>query len=85
MRKIKAFGDANCPKCKKMRPILDELYAEGFDIEFFPIDGNEELFFQEEIESYPTLKFYDSSGRIYHRTVGVVEKQRVIDIYKRVI
>lgn len=85
MRKIKAFGDVNCPKCKKMRPVLDELHAEGFDIEFFPIDGNEELFFNEEIEGYPTLKFYDSSGRIYHRTVGVVEKQRVIDIYKRVI
>ena len=84
-RYIKAFGDVSCPKCKKMRPILDELYAEGFLIEFYPIDGNEQLFFNEEIEGYPTLKFYDSSGRPYHKIVGVTTKERIIEIYKRVI
>ena len=83
MNKIKVFGNPNCTKCKAMSPILLELFQEGIDIEFFMEEGNEQLFFDESIEGFPTIKFYKDNV-FYHKFVGIVSKEDILNKYKEV-
>jgi thiol-disulfide isomerase/thioredoxin len=81
MNKIKVFGNPTCPKCRKMSPILKEIFDEGIDIEFFMEEGNEQLFFDEEVEGFPTIKFYKDDV-FYHKFVGIVTKEEIMKKYK---
>jgi thiol-disulfide isomerase/thioredoxin len=81
MKKIKVFGNPNCTKCRKMSPILKEIFDEGINIEFFMEEGNEQLFFDEEIEGFPTIKFYKDEI-FYGKFVGIVTKKEIVKKYK---
>ena len=83
MNKIKVFGNPSCTKCRAMSPILLELFQEGIDIEFFMEEGNEQLFFDEGIEGFPTIKFY-KNNIFYDKFVGIVSKEDIINKYKEV-
>lgn len=81
MRLIKVFGDPNCSKCRSMSPTLMDLWTEDeINIEFLMVEGNEQLFFDEEIESYPTIRFYNNDI-LYHEIVGIASKQEILDKY----
>lgn len=84
MRTIRVFGKLTCTTCQKMQPVIMELIDEGFRIETIMEDGNEELFFQEEVGPYPTIKFYEN-GQFYAKTTGLVSKDEIIRIYNEVL
>jgi len=84
MKTIKVFGDPNCVKCREMSPILMDIWADGeIDIEFFMVEGNEHLFFEEEIESYPTIRFYND-GTMYDEIIGITTKEIILDKFNEV-
>ena len=80
MNKIKVFGNPDCTRCRAMFPILMELFQQDYDIEFFMEEGNEQLFFEEEIEDFPTIKFY-RNGVFYKKFVGIVSKEEIVKAY----
>jgi thiol-disulfide isomerase/thioredoxin len=84
MKQIRIFGTPECPKCQKMRPIIMELIEkEGLNIEINMLERNEKLFFDEDIEGYPTMKFYNDNT-FYKQLKGVVDKQTILDVYNEV-
>jgi thiol-disulfide isomerase/thioredoxin len=84
MKQIRIFGTPECTKCQAMQPIImDLMQNDGLNIELNMLEGNEQLFFDEEIEGYPTMKFYDN-GVFYKILKGVVDKQTILDIYNEV-
>lgn len=84
MKQIRIFGTPECPKCKRMRPvIMDLIENHGLNIELNMLEGNEQLFFDEEIEGYPTMKFYNN-GVFYNKLVGIFEKEQILAIYNEV-
>ena len=84
MKQIRIFGTPECSKCQKMRPIIMDLMENhGLNIELNMLEGNEQLFFDEEIEGYPTMKFY-SNNEFYAKLKGVVTKEEILNIYNEV-
>lgn len=84
MKKIRIFGTPECTKCQRMRPIIMDLMENhGLNIELNMLEGNEQLFFDEEIEGYPTMKFYNNEV-LYNKLVGIFEKEQILAIYNEV-
>ena len=84
MKKIRIFGTPECTKCQRMRPIIMDLMEnDGLNIELNMLEGNEQLFFDEEIEGYPTMKFYNNEV-LYNKLVGIFEKEQILAIYNEV-
>ena len=84
IKEIRVFGTPTCPKCQKMRPLIMELIEKDkLNIQINMLEGNEELFFKEEIEGYPTLKFYND-GVFYDKLTGITTKEEIIKKYKEV-
>jgi thiol-disulfide isomerase/thioredoxin len=84
MKQIRIFGTPECTKCQAMRPIImDLMQNDGLNIELNMLEGNEQLFFDEKIEGYPTMKFYHN-GVFYKMLKGVVDKKIILDVYNEV-
>lgn len=72
------FGMKNCPPCKQLQPILDELKEENQDVEFIEVDAQEERELSAEygIRSVPTL-IYIRDGAVQNQTVGFKNKEEI--------
>jgi hypothetical protein len=47
------------------------------------LEGNEKLFFEEEIETYPTIRFY-KDGTMYDEIIGLTTKEIILDKFNEV-
>ena len=82
-RTIKVFGANGCPGCAMMQPIIEELVAEGYNIEIYKVDEYKELFIKEQILAKPTFKFYDNDV-FYSKFVGTgIPKEEFIRVYNK--
>ena len=70
-----------CGPCRMLAPILEEIASEydgKIKIAKVNVDEQMELAVQYKIEVIPTL-FYFKDGKALNKTVGVLEKQEIID------
>lgn len=81
MKKLVAFKAAWCGPCKMMTPILQELIAEGYDIEMVDVDEQTEKAEANNVLSIPTLDFMED-GKKYRRVLGYQPKEKIIEYFK---
>ena len=78
------FYDAKwCGPCKQMKPHIEKLQKEGYDIQEIDVDEFPSLAEEAEVRGVPTLMIYDNDG-MQERVVGYQDYDRLkkrIDIY----
>lgn len=77
--KAMKFGAPWCGPCKMQDKILDELIAEGYDIEKVDIDKQEELAEKYEVMSIPATIIFDDEGNEITRFIGLTQKNKLIE------
>ena len=85
MVEVKFFNAAWCGPCKQMKPHIDKLQKEGYNIQEVDIDQNSTLAESAEIRGVPTLAIYENGNEV-ERLVGYEDYDRLkarIDIFKK--
>ena len=85
MVEVKFFNAAWCGPCKQMKPHIDKLQKEGYNIQEIDIDQNSTLAESAEIRGVPTLAIYENGSEV-ERLVGYEDYDRLkarIDIFKK--
>jgi thioredoxin 1 len=80
MKKILYFSAAWCGPCKMLGPIMDSV-SEEVAWEKINVDNNQELSIKYGVRNIPTLVLVDGDGVELNRSVGVLQKQQIIDFY----
>lgn len=72
-----------CAPCMMLSPIVDEVAEEIDNVKFCKVncDDSRELAMSFGIMSIPTLLVFDN-GEIVNQSIGLVEKQDIIDLVK---
>jgi|TARA_B100002019_G_scaffold291517_1_gene311894 thioredoxin 1 len=78
MKKILYFSAAWCGPCKTFGPIIQE---SGVPHEKIDVDSNSELSAKYGIRSIPALVLVDDNGNELNRSVGILQKQQLINFY----
>ena len=82
---VKFFNATWCGPCKQMKPHIDKLQKEGYNIQEIDIDQNSTLAESAEIRGVPTLAIYENGNEV-ERLVGYEDYDRLkarIDIFKK--
>ena len=82
---VKFFNATWCGPCKQMKPHIDKLQKEGYNIQEVDIDQNSTLAESAEIRGVPTTIIYEN-GSVMERVVGYEDYDRLkarFDIYKK--
>jgi thioredoxin 1 len=82
---VKFFNATWCGPCKQMKPHIDKLRKEGYNIQEVDIDQNSTLAESAEIRGVPTIIIYEN-GSVMERVVGYEDYDRLkarLDIYKK--
>ena len=82
---IKFFNASWCGPCKQMKPHIDELISEGYNIQTIDIDEQPDLAEQYNVRGVPTIAIYEN-GKLVESIVGYQDKdflQKKIDVYKK--
>tara|TARA_B100000214_G_scaffold346698_1_gene297498 strand:- start:979 stop:1233 length:255 start_codon:yes stop_codon:yes gene_type:complete len=82
---VKFFNASWCGPCKQMKPHIDKLQKEGYNIQEIDIDQNSTLAEAAEIRGVPTTIIYEN-GSVMERVVGYEDYDRLkarFDIYKK--
>lgn len=69
MKSIKYYTASWCGPCKMIRPIIEELIKEGYNILIKDVDSNTEDATEDNIRSVPTFIFYEDNTEI-NRKIG---------------
>ena len=80
---VKFYNAKWCGPCKQMKPHIDKLQQEGYNIEEIDIDEFPSLAEDAEVRGVPTLMIFDNEG-LQERVVGYQDYDRLkkrIDIY----
>jgi|TARA_B100000287_G_C20278301_1_gene640952 thioredoxin 1 len=80
---VKFYNAKWCGPCKQMKPHIEKLQKEGYDIQEIDIDEFPSLAEEAEVRGVPTLMIYDNDG-MQERVVGYQDYDRLkkrIDIY----
>ena len=77
MKKILFFNASWCGPCKQMKPHIDELISEGYQIQDVDIDRNKDLAEQYNVRSVPTTVI-EENGIEVDRFIGATSKQSVL-------
>jgi thioredoxin 1 len=80
MKKILYFSAAWCGPCRILGPIMDSV-SEEVAWEKINVDNNQELSIKYGVRNIPTLVLVDGDGVELNRSVGVLQKQQIIDFY----
>jgi len=83
MKKIKVFKSEKCSRSKKMKPVFDALLEdENINIEILSLEDEwQSMFFLlEELEGFPTIRFYKDS-KFIKEIVGMTTKEEILRIY----
>ncbi len=70
-----------CTPCKMMRPMIEEIYLEVPDIQFYKIDVEKEidLAMRFHIISVPTILIF-KDGKIINRAEGMISKKELLEL-----
>lgn len=68
-----------CGPCQMLKPILEEIEKEHPEVEFVPIniDEEQELAEKYEVMSIPTLVFLDDEDKVVETFVGIKSKAEI--------
>lgn len=78
MKKIKVFTATWCGPCKMIKPIIQEIEAEGLvEVEYLDADEYREQLIKEGITGVPTI-LYLKDGVEYNRTTGYLPKEKIM-------
>ena len=80
---VKFYNAKWCGPCKQMKPHIEKLQKEGYDIQEIDVDEFPSLAEEAEVRGVPTLMIYDNDG-MQERVVGEQDYDRLkkrIDIY----
>ena len=80
---VKFYNAKWCGPCKQMKPHIEKLQKEGYDIQEIDVDEFPSLAEEAEVRCVPTLMIYDNDG-MQERVVGYQDYDRLkkrIDIY----
>lgn len=77
-KKILVFGATWCKPCEALKPVLDQVSAELFDVEFYHVDVDKEskVAIQSQVRGVPTVVMY-KNGVEKRRFVGALTSSRV--------
>ncbi|HUL31673.1 MAG TPA: thioredoxin domain-containing protein [Thermodesulfobacteriota bacterium] len=81
------FGANSCLPCRQMRPILKEIaneYSEKARILAIDVYKYQNLAKEYRVLMLPTLVFFDSKGKETFRTVGLMEKEKIVGKLKEI-
>ena len=73
MRVIKYFYSENCSFCETMKPRIDSLRKNGYDIDVFDVDDDDHTAEEYNIERMPTFIF-EVDGEEIERWTGVTDE-----------
>ena len=80
---VKFYNAKWCGPCKQMKPHIEKLQKEGYDIQEIDVDEFPSLAEEAEVRGVPSLMIYDNDG-MQERVVGYQDYDRLkkrIDIY----
>jgi thioredoxin 1 len=80
MKKILYFSAAWCGPCKMLGPIMESV-SDQVNYQKIDVDNNQELSIKYGVRNIPTLVLVDGDGVELNRSVGVLQKQQIIDFY----
>ncbi len=81
------FGANSCIPCRQMRPVLKEVgkeYSEKAKVLVIDVYKNQNLAQNYKVFMLPTLVFFDSKGKEAFRSVGMMEKEKIIGKLKEI-
>jgi len=81
------FGANSCLPCRQMRPVLKEVskeYSEKAKILVIDVYKNQNLAQDYKVFMLPTLVFFDSKGKEAFRSVGMMEKEKIVGKLKEI-
>jgi thioredoxin 1 len=70
-----------CGACKQMRPIVDKLYAEGFDVRIYNVDRRQDMVLANRIRAVPTFVMV-RDGREIRRESGVMSVEQLKKMWR---
>lgn len=76
MIKLIEFGASNCMPCKIMKPILNELKEEGYNIEQIDLDEDPDKAKEYDIVSVPTFIIYEDD-KVKEIFTGALPKEKL--------
>ena len=82
MKKLLYFSAEWCSPCKMVGPVMEELKAEGYNVQKIDVDSNQELSQQFAVRNIPTV-ILTVDGVDSGRKVGANPKAMYIDLYNQ--
>ena len=77
MKTAKYFSATWCGPCKMFKPVVNELIADGHNIEIIDVDDNQQLAQKYQIQSIPAIIF-EEDGQIVDSVLGATSKDDLI-------
>ena len=79
VKKVLDFYADWCGPCQMLKPVIEEVKAEHSEVEFVPvnIDEEQEVAEKYEVMSIPTLVFLDKEDKIVETIVGMCSKAEI--------
>jgi thioredoxin 1 len=81
------FGANSCLPCRQLRPVLKEIaaeYSEKARILVIDVYKYQNLAKEHKVLMLPTLVFFDSKGKETFRSVGLMEKEKIVGKLKEI-
>jgi thioredoxin len=81
------FGANSCLPCRQLRPVLKEIaaeYSEKARILVIDVYKYQNLAKEHKVLMLPTLVFFDSKGKESFRSVGLMEKEKIVGKLKEI-
>ena len=82
MKKLLYFSAEWCSPCKMVGPVMEELKAEGYNVQKIDVDSNQELSQQFAVRNIPTV-ILTVDGVDSGRKVGVNPKAMYLEMYNQ--
>jgi thioredoxin 1 len=82
MKKLLYFSAEWCSPCKIVGPVMEELKAEGYNVQKIDVDSNQELSQQFAVRNIPTV-ILTVDGVDSGRKVGANPKAMYLELYNQ--
>lgn len=82
MKKLLYFSAEWCRPCKMVGPVMEELKAEGYNVQKIDVDSNQELSQQFAVRNIPTV-ILTVDGVDSGRKVGANPKAMYLELYNQ--
>lgn len=79
MKVLKYFTRVSCGPCQSMKPLINELISQGYNIQRIDVDDNRELSQKYNISAVPTFILIDDGTEV-QRKIGAQSKYTLIQM-----